>query len=202
MELLCDRVCFGSGSVLQSLKANMLRVTFHCADESALQSVVRALSVLAVPNEQQGTKDAFSIYNANTQGDTPAIGVELVEIHNEEHNTFSSSLGEVCLSSLARVPLATRAHGLSTCVTYQVKHMLRRALQVPRAANAALTLGVLGRSLSSRWLQMKNLGIARLNCTTACMWMLYRSTVPRLLRVKVTRNIWAALTPHSENAGG
>lgn len=155
------RFACASVQIQYCLKANMLRVTFHCADESAFQSVVRALSVVAVPNEQQGTKDAISIYNITSQGDTPAIGVELVEIHNEEHNTFSSSLGEVCLSSLSRVPLATRAHGLSTCVTaYQVKRMLRCALQVPRAANAALTLGVLGRSLSSRWLQM-NLGIAR-----------------------------------------
>jgi hypothetical protein len=76
----------------------MLRVTFNCTNETTFQAVIRSLAVVA-EHSQRSAKEAFSIYNVNTlqseAGSLGSLGVEIVEIHNEEDSIFSSSLDTV-----------------------------------------------------------------------------------------------------------
>jgi hypothetical protein len=72
----------------------MLRVTFHASSERNFQPVITGLAVLAERIHQGG---GFTIYNVTRMktGRDEAVGVEMVEIHNDEDSVFSSALDQV-----------------------------------------------------------------------------------------------------------
>lgn len=79
----------------------MLRVTYRACSERNFQAVVEGLSILSerISAQRPGGDDTgFTIYNVSRvkAGRDEAVGVEMVEIHNDEDSVFSSSLHQVC----------------------------------------------------------------------------------------------------------
>lgn len=82
----------------------MLRVTFHSANERAFDNVI---SALAAVSRSTASSQAFTVYNVTSlrAGANAAVGVEMVEIHNDEDVVFSSALDQVIHSIQCPSPL-------------------------------------------------------------------------------------------------
>eukprot|EP00892_Ulva_mutabilis_P003891 jgi/Ulvmu1/1874/UM012_0031.1 len=79
----------------------MLRVVFHSASDRHFHAVMRGLSVLCDRLRKHGDQQ-FTMYNVSkVAGPDEATGVDMVEIHNDTDNVFSSALDQV-VSSIQR----------------------------------------------------------------------------------------------------
>lgn len=75
----------------------MLRVVFHTASDRHFHAVMKGLSVLCERLRKHGDQQ-FTMYNVSKvpgHGPDEATGVDMVEIHNDTDNVFSSALDQV-----------------------------------------------------------------------------------------------------------
>lgn len=73
----------------------MLRVVFHSASDRHFHAVMKGLSVLCERLRKHGDQQFTMYHVSKLSGPDEATGVDMVEIHNDTDNVFSSALDQV-----------------------------------------------------------------------------------------------------------